>query len=406
MKDEVRRICKLVAEGRLSPEDASDLIDAFYAGQSESEDETENAHAHETPPSHASEADSASAQKDPFKAFLDSIERLTKEGIDSVNWGEVSEQAKSFGKKGLDAVRAGLDELSKGKVNLNWLRSHESKEVTMPLSVPAGKTLRIENMTGSIKVVGGFDSGTIVASAKIRGATPEDARAKADSYTLLIEESEGAVVLRQPDMSGLSVDLEIQMAGSGAVEIRGESGDVQVLDTKGSCKVSNRSGTIHVRGLNGGIELTTESGDVSIEDCTSQMVVAGNKSGNIKVRNTIGNLNLRTQSGDVSIRTSSGKVIAIDTVAGNVDLDSEVAVTGSINVRTVNGNTLLAVGDGCDCRVSLSTLRGTVKSSLELADARSTEQRITGRLGNGNGSIDVSAVMGNITFEVRDAAAV
>ena len=31
MKDEVQRISRLVAEGKLSPEDAADLIDAFYA---------------------------------------------------------------------------------------------------------------------------------------------------------------------------------------------------------------------------------------------------------------------------------------------------------------------------------------------------------------------------------------
>ena len=402
MKDEVRRISKLVAEGRLTPEDAADLIDAFYSGMSESEREEEREADQQTPPQPNAEH-AHGAVKDPFKAFVESVEKLTKEGIDSVNWSEVSIQARTFGKKGLDAVRIGLDELSKGKVNLNWLRSHEIKEVTMPLSIPAGKTLRVENPNGTVKVVGGFDTGTVVATAKIRGATPEDARAKAETYSLVFEESDGWVVLRQPDMSGLTVDIEVQMAGNGAVEIRGESGDIQVLDTKGSCKVATRSGGVRVRGLNGAIELATESGDISVEDSTSQMVVAENKSGDIKIRNTIGNMNLRTQSGDVAIRTSSGKVISIETVAGNIDIDSEVSVTGSINVRTVNGNTLLAVGDGCDCRVSLSTLRGSVKSSVELTDERSTDQRITGRLGSGNGTIDVSAVMGNITFEIRDA---
>ena len=402
MKDEVRRISKLVAEGRLSPEDAADLIDAFYAGQLESESESRaesaSAGAATPPPPPGSTA------RDNFKSFVDTVERMTKEGIDSVNWNEVATQARNLSKKSIDAVRASIEDISKGKVNLSWLRSVETKDVTMPFSIPAGKSLRVENPAGNVKVVGGFDSGTVVASAKVRGASLEDAKLKADSYSLIIEESEAWVVIRQPEMSGLSVELEIQMAGSGAVEIRGESGDVHVLDTRGSCRVVTRSGNVFVRGLNGAIELNTESGDLSVEDSASQSIVLENKSGDVMVRNAQGNLNLRTQSGNVQVKSSAGKVMSIETVQGNVLVDDEKPVAGNVNIRTVSGNTLLTVPDGCDCRVSLSTLRGTVRSNLELTDARTTEQRVSGRLGSGNGSIDVSAVMGNVVLEQRDSA--
>ncbi len=400
MKDEVRRICKLVAEGRLSPEDAADLIDAFYAGQLETEAEARgeapNAETPPPPPGHTA--------RDNFKSFLDAVERMTKEGLDSVNWNEVATQARTLSKKSIDVLRTGIEDISKGKVNLSWLRSVETKDLTMPLSIPAGKTLRIENPAGSVKVVGGFDTGSVIASAKIRGASIEDARAKAESYSLIIEEADGWVVIRQPEMTGLSVDLEIQMSGSGSVEVRGESGDVHVLDTKSSCKVNTRSGNVLVRGLNGSIELSTESGTMSVEDSASQSIVMENKSGDVNVRNAQGNLNLRTQSGNVQVKASSGKVMSIETVAGNIFVDDDAAVTGNVNIRTVSGNTLLSVPDGCDCRVTLSTLRGTVKSAIELADARTTDQRISGRLGSGNGSIDVSAVMGNVVLEQRDSA--
>lgn len=406
MKDEVRRISKLVAEGRLTPEDAADLIDAFYAGQNEMESDSE---IEEPVAAHAGGSTSTSAPpnghaKDSFRAFVENFERLTKEGIESVNWSEVSQQAKSFGKKGVDALRTGLDELSKGKVNLQWLRSSETKEVTMPLSIPTGKSLRIENASGPVKVVGGFDAGSVMASARIRGASADDAKAKAERYSLVIEESEAWVTVRQPDMSGLEVTLEIQMPGSAPVEVRGESGDVLILDTKAGAKVTTKSGDVRVRGLNGSIELTTESGDLSLEDTTATMVIAENKSGQIKVRNVHGVTNLRTQNGHVEVRGSTSKVLSIETVAGPVDLDSDQPITGSLNIRTVNGDILIAIGDGSDCRVSLSTLRGVAKSSIALADEKRTDERITGRLGAGSGSIDVSAIMGNITFELHDSA--
>jgi len=99
-------------------------------------------------------------------------------------------------------------------------------------------------------------------------------------------------------------------------------------------------------------------------------------------------------------------VISIETASGNVTVDLEDAISGTLNVRTVNGNALIAVPDGSDCRVSLSTLRGNVHSGLPLEDEARADSRITGRLGSGTGTLDVSAVTGNITLELRNSATV
>lgn len=397
MRDEIKRISKLVAEGKLSPEDAADLIDAFYESERADRPEASGEEAGTPPPP-------PGASKDPFKALIEGIEKLTKEGVESVNWQEVSRQAKDSAKKGFEALRTGIEDLSKGKVNIGWISAQESREITLPLAVPEGKTLKIENAVGNVRVVGGAEAGYVTAHARIRGSNNEDARAKADEYTLIVEESDHGVAVKQPDVSGLFVDLEIKVVGSPMVEIRAASGDLAVLDVGGGCRATSTAGTIHVRGANGLIELNANSGDVTVEDSESPSLQVENKSGDISLVRVKGNLNARTATGDVTLDHCSGKVFSVESVSGEVRADIDIPVVGSVNVRTVNGNATVSIPDGSDCRVSLSTLRGLASCTLELTDEARADQRITGRLGDGSGSLDVSAVTGNISLEQRDAA--
>lgn len=400
MREEVRRINKLVADGKLSPEDAADLIDAFYA----SERVQEPASAPPPPPGDPS-APPPPHPKDPIKSLVESIERLAKEASDSVNWSEVSRQTRASARKGYETLKTGVEEISKGKVNIGWLGGQETREVTLPLAVPNGKVLRIENSCGGVSVLGGFDVGSVTASARFRGPTPEEARARAEAYTLILEESDHAVIVRQPDISGLHMDLEVQVAGHPMAEVRTQAGDVQVFDTKGGCRVSARSGGIRLRGLNGPIDVSAESAEVSVEDCDTPSLVVENKQGNIVLRRVKGNLSARTASGNVLIQGGGGKTVSVESVSGMVNVDVEEPITGSLNVRTVNGHSLVDIPGGSDCRVSLSTLRGQATCGIKLADEARADGRITGRIGDGTGTLDVSAVTGNVTLEMRDQTA-
>jgi hypothetical protein len=406
VRDEIQRISKLVAEGKLSPEDAADLIDAFYASERNDDpgEPVEEAAATTSSSATPPPPPSGSPNRDPLKQIIESIEKLTKEGAEAVNWSEVSRQARQSAKKGFDALKTGLEEISKGKGvgGFGWFTSGEVKEVSLPLSIPVGKTLKVENACGDVKIVGGFDVGTATARARFKGASAEDAKAKAEAYTLIIEESDHMVLIRQPDVSGLHVDVEIQMPGTGNVEARVETGDIQILDTRGTCRVFGRSGDVRLRGLDGVVEITGENGDISVEDTTTPSLTIENKNGDINAIRIKGNVNARSASGDVHLSHVAGKTVAVESVSGSILVEMEEPVTGTLNIRTVNGDVKLTVPDGNDCRVSLSTLRGDVSCDLDLEDKAKQEQRITGRLGAGTGTLDVSAVTGDVSVEMRN----
>jgi len=401
LKEEIKRINKLVAEGKLSPEDAADLIDAFYTSASQDGDVPPPPPREAYENAGATEYATDSRPRDPFKNIIDSIEKLGKEVTEKIDWNEVSEGARSSAKKGLDALKAGLKDVSKGRFDVGWLFSTATRELRLPFAITDGQSLSVENGCGDVSIVADSVESYVVAKAKVRGATMEDAKAKADVYTLVVEGSDHGVVIRQPQVSGLEVDLEIHVAATPAVDVKSDTGDVIVRDTKNACRIKSTDGTVDVRGVNGVVEIIVSAGNVTVENGVSPNLYVENKSGDVSVRECDANMNLRCSSGNIAILSSKGKTIAAEAVSGNVTVDLVEPVSGTVNVRTVSGNAHVQVADGSDARVALTTLRGVTSTDIELTDRAQNDQRVTGRLGDGTGTIDVSAVTGNVELQLR-----
>ena len=381
MKEEIKRISRLVAEGKLTPEDGAELIEAFVAA--------DKSQAAETPP----------PPKDPFKEAFDKVEQRLK----GVDWKEIGEGVETNVKRGFEAIKGSFEDLTKGKVGFGLFGNEEKREVKLPLNVPAHKKLRIENPCGDVKIVGRAESGTVLADARVRGGTPEEAKARAAEYTVIVEESDSLVVIRQPDVSGLVVDLVIRLPEAANVEVRTEMGDVEVTDHPASVRVGTRAGEVKVHGARGPVEVSADSGGVTLDDVESPSIALDTKSGDLRLTRVRGNVNARTAAGDVTLKDASGGVMSLESVSGSVVLDLAEPVTGNLNVRTVSGDVTVDTPDGGDCRVSLSSLRGTVDSFVTLDDEAKTEGRVTGRLGDGTGSLDVSAVTGSVRLRTRNA---
>lgn len=392
MKEEILRINRLVAEGKLTPEDGAELIEAFVAA--------EKAEAQSTPPP------PPQPPKDPFTGVFEKVEKAAKDGFNRVDWKEISGQVEQGAKKGFEAIRGSFEDLTKGKVNFGLFGNEERRDVSLPLTVSADKRLRIENPCGDVRVLGRAESGTVLAEARVRGGTVDEARARAQEYTVIIEESDSVVTIRQPDVSGLAVDLTIRLPEAVAVEIRTEMGDIHVLDNPAGVRISSRAGDVKIRGANGAVEVSADSGDVALEDVESPSVTLETKSGDLSLKSVRGNINARTAAGDITVKESFGKVVALETVSGDVHVDLIEPVTQSLNVRTVSGDVAIDLPDGGDCRVSLSSLRGDVATEIELEDEAKSEGRRTGKIGAGIGTLDVSAVTGDVSLRMRTTSAV
>ena len=407
---------QLVKDGKLSPEDATELIEAFedsgtpepVGGGKESEPGRAKAR-----PAGGSRADAPFAEDseddeksgDPLRGLIGSIEKMAKDVAGSVDWKDIATQVRSNAEKARDAVKKATDDARRGKGPFGTIfGSHESKTVELPLDVPKGKILRIEGEAGDVRVTGGAEAGSVTATATFRAHSAEEAKSKAELYTPVLEESDQFVLLRQPEGSDFSVDLEIYVPDGVPVEVRMQSGAVRVIDTRSSCRVIGRSGDVTVKGLDGTVDVSLYSGNVRIEDTKASVMTVETKSGDVKLIGVQGVMNVRTSSGDVRVVNGRGRTLSIEAAAGNVSVEMAEPVKGAMNVRTVSGDARVYVPDGSDCQVMLSTLRGSVSSTLEMTDLNQESLTITGKIGRGSGSIDISAVNGDVHLGLVDAS--
>lgn len=401
MRDEITRINKLVAEGKLSPEDAADLIEAFYAGQANRIGETAPPPpppSSPPPPPPVDDPFSEERIKESVRGFVTGVEKLIKEGTDS----DAYRQAKDAAKKGVDVLRQGIDDLSRGKVTLgSILNGSEGRETVLPLAIKPGQSLRVENCCGGVRVVGGQAASSVLAKAQFRAASPQDAKVRAEGFQLTVEETDHLLLVRQPDTVGLTLDLEIALDQAMPIEVRVEQGAIVLTNTGSSARIQSRLGEVTLTGLNGVVEVNNDNGTVRVYKTESPSLTVESKSGDVYLSEVSGTVNARTASGDISVDSSHGKVIALESVGGDVTVDLDRPPSGNVNVRTVSGQATVRICEGGDARVSLSTLRGMVTCDLPLENEAVTPQRVTGVIGSGAGSIDVSAVTGDVTLARR-----
>jgi len=144
--------------------------------------------------------------------------------------------------------------------------------------------------------------------------------------------------------------------------------------------------------------VTSDSGSVEITNSRTPSLMLEHTSGDVNLRQVEGNINARTASGDLELYQCTGKVLSLESVSGDVSVQTTGIVDGTLNIRTVSGDARIGGTGLFNARVALSTLRGTVTHSVALAEQVGSEQRVTGRLAEGLGLIDVSAVTGDIEF--------
>ena len=423
MKDEIRRIMQLVKDGKLSPEDAAELMEAFNDAPEDDEEEyvsDEAASEPEEPEEVAepeeetgdgesgdSESDDQAAKgKDPFAKLIDSIEKLGKDVAENVDWQDVSRQVREGVGKGIDAVKQAAEQAGKGKGPFGSVfGAQERKRVELPLAVPEGKVLFIDSQNGDIHVEGGHELGAVIIDAAFRAYNDEEAKKSAEQYVPVLEENDDEVVLRQADPSGVIADIKVTLPEGVPVRIKNTSGDINVSATKQSVTIQNSNGDIRVSEAGGVVKISTTKGTSKVVQTVAKNIDVESKSGDIVLEQTEGPCTLKTSSGDVYGYECSARTIAAEAASGDIVLDMVKPVEGAYNIRTVSGDIKLELPDGNDARVVLSTLRGEVDCGFELEDETRDRMKVTGRLGDGSGMIDVSAVNGDVQMGLRDATA-
>jgi DUF4097 and DUF4098 domain-containing protein YvlB len=169
----------------------------------------------------------------------------------------------------------------------------------------------------------------------------------------------------------ITIDYEITLPRSSAINSTTGSGDVEIQDVGASVKAQSGSGNVHVHDVQGPTTLGTGSGDIELQQTGPGDVKAETGSGNIRLHGLAGALKASTGSGDIEadgqptsdwkLSTGSGNVhlavgsahfnLDADTGSGNISVAQPMTMQGSLNRHHVNatvngGGPTLRIGTG------------------------------------------------------------
>ncbi len=338
MSEERKIILNLLAEGRITADEAEQLLEAldesdlYGMGDSGTVDEVDQVgqagQVHQ-----ADQGDLGSRLEARVDVIPDDLsERLSK---------AVSEMAEA-GQELPDRLARMLGSMF-GSFGWAFGPVGVQAEQTFESEMPADCVISVIDFAtsnGSVKVTGWDRSGyKVVARAMVRGAETksEAERRLASALSLSLE---GQVMRLECTDGTLSNSLSIE-----AYVPRANTYDVKVSSRNGSAKLELlTAGSVDVRSANGRVVL---------EDITAAKVTASARNGSVTASGDLGDASLETANGSVSVVLSYRSA-------------------GRLRMNTGNGSVRLNVprDAGVIYEISAHTVNGSVRTSLEGAEVR------------------------------------
>jgi DUF4097 and DUF4098 domain-containing protein YvlB len=181
------------------------------------------------------------------------------------------------------------------------------------------------------------------------------------------------------------------------VEISGVNVDVELRGVRGRVEVETVQGDVTVRGGRRDIALRTVSGDVVLSDAVGRIAVESTN-GDIDLVGVTGEITAATLNGDVMFRNIQSDAVEATTVNGDIDYSGTISEDGRYTLDTHNGDISVAVPDGTNATVSVSTFSGEFESDfpVTLAETPVGGKRLSLALGNGSARVELESFGGTI----------
>ncbi len=250
---------------------------------------------------------------------------------------------------------------------------------------PGPVDLKVELNTGDIDITSTDESQTTIELEANNGdhyALELIAEARVeqhgDKVVLVMPKSRGGGFLGRkgqvrariavPHKSGLRIDTstaDIQARGRyGRANIRSGSGDVDLEEIE-SGDIQAGSGDVDVQQIVESIKVKTGSGDVELGSIGRDGDV-GAGSGDVVLDSVGGSLRVKTGSGDIVVKSGGDRV---DAMAGSGDVVVNRVDHGELIVKTGSGDVIIGIASGTAAYLDIQTVTGSVKSSLDSAQA-------------------------------------
>lgn len=294
-------------------------------------------------------------------------------------------------------------------------------EINEQRKVQANEKIYIENLRGLVDIVA-----TDKTEFSVKGQLDE----KAEGFELTSKDGFTRFIVKMPRQNyNWSGDenathgskLQIEVPKGTALEFSGVNSDVSVSGVVGSSKIQTVNGHIQTKQLGNDVSLETVNGEITSVQNNGRIrlnTVNGeiddkDSSGRIEAEAVNGEISLQSKATEISVSVVNGEVnmlldgterLEFSSVNGEISATLQNSPAPKISASSVSGDLTLKLAQATNARFNLeANAGGDIENKLTGQKAEKAKygphRSLEFSLGQGEGSIDMTTVSGDLTVE-------
>lgn len=168
---------------------------------------------------------------------------------------------------------------------------------------------------------------------------------------------------QDPSLTGPGSELDVKVPGGARVWIKSASAKVELTNVAGEVEVTSITGSIELQGSPRVSTLESIDGGVTVTGAVTVLRVRTG-AGLVKVTGARGDISVSTIQGPVTIESDQLVSARIESVSGRVEVRAGISLDGLLEVETHDGDVQLVLPGTTDARFDLSTVKGTIGTTL------------------------------------------
>ena len=200
-------------------------------------------------------------------------------------------------------------------------------------------------------------------------------------------------------------DGDVEVSGwRSDIDCRLDDGDVSLDDVSSvHTRIHIEDGDITLTKLTGDVTVNGDDGDVTVSKSALGHAMFSVEDGDVDVTDSSGNFEVTVDDGDVDFRRVAAGVVDVRGNDGDIDLDLGVDPEFHINVATDDGDVTLRLSGELSFDYLVTMDDGDVDVYLDGAsDSETSDHRVSGIVGAGEGHVRVKTSDGDVTIEGSD----
>lgn len=183
------------------------------------------------------------------------------------------------------------------------------------------------------------------------------------------------------------------------LELDGQDGSVSIRDWGAEIALKLSDGDIGIDGLQGDFRIEGQDGDIQIRDCETARGSIRTSDGDVTLERCEGSIEVKGSDGRLTLSQIRGEKLDIRTSDGDVELDLLASDGLDLTIRSGDGSVAVGLDPELSVAFTIQTHDGDVRlPGVEVTGLQRDERRTSGRIGDGQGTIEITTGDGDVVL--------